>query len=62
MKKLADAKEVSSRSYYFLLEWNEKDEWVYMIKNFNKASLSMLTLLEYRQLFAHAVKSELEQL
>lgn len=62
MKKLADGKEVNSRSYYYLLEWNDADNFTYIWENFGKSKLSSLTLLEYRQLFAHAVKSELEKL
>ena len=59
MKTLIDGFEVSARSYYYLLDWNEVNEWKYMADNFNKATLKELTLEEYKQLFEYAVNNEL---
>jgi hypothetical protein len=61
MKTLADRMEVSSRSYYFLLDWNEQNEWRYIAENFGKEKLKDLTLPEYKQLFKFATESELNQ-
>ena len=33
MKTLADGYEVSSRSYYYLLDWNEKNNSQYILKH-----------------------------
>ena len=32
MKTLSDGIEVSARSYYYMLDWNEVNEWGYMFK------------------------------
>lgn len=60
MKTLFDGTQVSSRSYYYLLDWNEQNEWYYMAMNFNKNSLKDLTILEYLELFQYATENELE--
>lgn len=62
MKTLFDGTQVSSRSYYYLLDWNEQNEWYYMAMNFNKNSLKDLTILEYLELFEYATKQEIETL
>jgi hypothetical protein len=59
MKKLADGFEVSARSYYYLLDWNESNEWEFMLKEFGKNKLSELTRVEYKRLFNKATISEL---
>lgn len=59
MKTLADGFEVSARSYYYLLDWNEVNEWKFMVETFNKTKLKELTLSEYKILFSHATKTEL---
>jgi len=58
MKTLADGVEVSARSYYYLLDWNEVNEWNYMFITFNKRRLCDLTIIEYRQLFCYATQLE----
>jgi len=62
MKTLIDDKEVSSRSYYYLLDWNDADNWVYMFENFDTYKLCELDLNQYKQLFEHATKQELSKL
>lgn len=58
MKTLSDGTEVSSRSYYYLLDWNEVNEWRFMADTFKKAKLNELTFSEYKILFSHATKNE----
>lgn len=58
MKTLADGTSVNSRSYYFLLEWNEVNKWEFMFTNFNKRRLCDLTFDEYQTLWLHAVEKD----
>lgn len=58
MKTLSDGTEVSARSYYYLLDWNEENRKEYIYKTFNKERLCDLTILEYRQLFCYATQIE----
>ena len=59
MKTLSDGFEVSSRSYYYLLDWNEVDEWKFIAKEFGKGRLMDLTKEEYKILFNKATTSEM---
>jgi hypothetical protein len=54
MKKLADGTQVSARTYYYLLDFNDSYNWEFMYNTFNKKRLCDLTIIEYRQLFDHA--------
>ena len=54
MKELADGIQVSARTYYYLLDFNERYNWDFMYNTFNKKRLCDLTIVEYRQLFDHA--------
>jgi len=54
MKTLADGTEVSARTYYYLLDFNDRFQWEAMIQFFNKKRLCDLTIDEYRKLFDHA--------
>lgn len=58
MKKLADGREVSARSYYYLLDWNERDEWRFMCDHLNKHRLCDLNIKEYTILWLHATTTE----
>lgn len=58
MKELSDGTEVSARSYYYLLDWNEVNEREYINSKFNKNRLCDLTILEYRDLFCYATQME----
>ena len=58
MKTLADNTTVSSRTYYYLLDFNDNDNWTYMQKHFNKTKLKDLTVKEYIQLFEHATTAD----
>ena len=62
MKELADGTLVSSRSYYYLLDWNEFDQKEFIVKEFAKQRLCDLTRVEYKRLFNKATTSELNQL
>ena len=54
MKKLADGTEVSARTYYYLLDFNDRYQWEAMIQMFNKNKLRDLNIEEYRKLFEYA--------
>lgn len=58
MKTLSDGIEVSARSYYYLLDWNEVNQWEYMYSMWDKRRLCDLTIMEYRQLFCYATQGE----
>jgi hypothetical protein len=62
MKELADGHKVSSRSYYFLLDWNDKNNFKYLINVIGKNKLKDCTLKEYKRLFEFATKYELKKL
>jgi len=62
MKTLADNKTVTSRSYYFLLDWNEHNDWEYIREHFDKQKLSSLTIYEYRELWLYASSSEYDNI
>ena len=56
MKALTDDKEVESRGYYYLLDWNERDNWKFISAQFNKNRLCDLNIKEYYQLFCYATQ------
>jgi hypothetical protein len=58
MKTLSDNKNVSARSYYFLLDWNEQDEKKFISNKFNKNRLCDLTIDEYMILWLNATTEE----
>lgn len=62
MKKLSDDKEVPARGYYYLLDWNERNEWKYISQTFGKTRLCDLTLFEYKMLFKHATTEDYKEL
>jgi len=62
MKTLIDGHQVSSRSYYYLLDWNEKNEWKYISETFGKNKLSELDRVEYKRLFNKATTDELNKM
>jgi len=59
MKKLSDGFEVSARSYYYLLDWNEVNEYQYIVTEFGKTRLKDLDRVEYIRLFYKATRSEM---
>lgn len=62
MKTLSDGIEVSARNYYYLLDWNERNEWKYITSVFNKTKLNELIIDEYKKLFEHATTVELKNM
>ena len=59
--KIANNTEVSSRSYYYLLDFNDRDDWKELSK-FNVQKLSELNLEQYLELFKIATQKEIENL
>lgn len=62
MKELIDDSQVPARGYYYLLDWNEIDEWKTIARLFNTNRLCDLELHQYSQLFEIAMKSDLENM
>jgi len=62
MKTLADSIEVPSRTYYYLLDWNEVNERKYMVENFNKIRLCDLTINEFKKLFEFATQQDIKNI
>jgi len=60
MKLTADKKQVTSRSYYYLLDFNDHDNWETISSMFGVMKLSQLTLKEYQQLFKQVTSREFE--
>ena len=58
MKKLADGIEVIARGYYYLLDWNEQDEWETIHRLFQVGQLNKLNIEQYTQLFNHATQQD----
>lgn len=58
MKKLVDGTLVSSMSYYFLLDWNDKNNKIFIVDKFQKQKLNDLNINEYMQLWLHATITE----
>lgn len=59
MKTLIDGYEVSERSYYYLLDWNEVNNWIFIKETFGKTKLKDLTIDEYEKLFEYATNFDL---
>jgi len=62
MKTLADGYEVPSRIYYYLLDWNQQDNWRYITDNFGKELLKDLVREEFLELFEYATKVDLSRM
>lgn len=58
MKTLYDNTLVPSRTYYYLLDWNERNEKRFMADTFNKHRLCDLTKEEYKILFDYATSCD----
>ena len=63
MKTIANGKEVTSRTLYYLLDWRDRhhDERP-LIVMFNKERLSDLTIDEYIFLFRYATEMDVKEL
>ena len=62
MKTLIDDTEVPARGYYYLLDWNERDEWKTIIDISSSGRLCELDIKQYIELFEIATKKDLENL
>ena len=62
MKKLADGTKVSSMTYYFLLDWNDRNNKKFIAEQFKKHRLIDLTRVEYKKLWLHATTLEYKKL
>ena len=62
MKELKNGERVTSRSYYFLLDFNDRDSWKTLNDNFGVMKLHDLNKEQYIRLFEMAVEAELKLL
>jgi hypothetical protein len=62
MKILNDGTMVTSRSFYFLLDFNDRDGWETLVNMFNVRKLHDLDINQYIQLFEIATQKEIELL
>jgi len=62
MKELADGTQVSSRSYYFVLDFNDRNNKKIMYDLYGVMRLHELTKHQYIYLFKHAIEAELKSL
>lgn len=62
MKKLADGTKVSSRGFYFLLDWNDQNNKKIMSDLYNVMRLYELNKHQYIYLMEHAMADELKSL
>ena len=62
MKTLADRNTVSSRTYYYLLDFNDRDDWKTISRLFNKMKLHELDINEYIILFDYATNQDKAEL
>lgn len=58
MKELADGTTVIARTYYYLLDFNDWDNWKFLFETFGKKRLCDLNITEFRILFKHATESD----
>lgn len=61
MKDVIDGK-VPSRVYYYLLDWNDADNWMTMRKMFNSEKLHQLKVEQVYQLFTIAAARDAQAL
>lgn len=59
MKKMADGTEVPARPYYYLLDFNDSDNWKTITFLYNKTKLNELTNSQFWNLFEVATKKEI---
>jgi hypothetical protein len=62
MKTLADGTEVTSRSYYFLLDFNDSDGWKTIRDLWGVVKLHELDKHQYTYLFKKAIEREIDLL
>ena len=62
MKQLNDGTQVSARSYYYLLDFNDRDGWKTITHEFNTGKLHELNKTQYIRLFDIATTREIQTL
>ena len=62
MKELKDGTQVSARSYYYLLDFNDRDSWKTLVGEFGVNKLHDLNIEQYIKLFELATEAELKTL
>ena len=62
MKELADGTQVSSRSFYYLLDYNDRNDRRPMIDLWGVERLKDLNIQQYTYLFKHVTNQELKNL
>jgi len=62
MKMLSDGTAVIDRTFYYLLDWNERNSWEFIKKNFGKMRLMDLTIEEYIILWKEATEKDTKYL
>ena len=60
MKCLCDTTMVKSRLYYYLLDWNESNDWTHIRERFGKTSLRELNRKEFFALLNTAVSEDMQ--
>lgn len=62
MKILADGTEIAARTWYYLLDWNDRNNFKFMYEMFDKKRLMDLTIDEYIVLWKEATANDLKYL
>ena len=62
MKQLSEGINVSSSTYYYLLDYNDRTNWDYIQSEFGKTKLASLHKEEYKKLFQKATSDDLKSL
>lgn len=62
MKTLGDGTQVSSRSFYYLLEFNDRNNKKIMIDLWGIENLKDLTIMQFTYLFDKAIQMEIKDL
>lgn len=62
MKTLYDKTEVPERTWYYLLDWNDRDGWKFMREEFDEIKLHKLNRVEYKRLLNHATLQDINSL
>lgn len=58
MKKTIDNKEILDRIWYYLLDFNDSDNWETIKRLTNQTKLSMITHDELLKLYKEAIKND----
>ena len=62
MKQLIDDTQVDSRTYYYLLDFNDRDNWDTILTLFDTGKLCELEISQFTELFRIATQQDLDKL